>query len=728
MLSCDNCRVRLTVIKNYLKVEKIINGKVSSCYWLNRTNMYLPDCDMQNMASCPQFGANVVYPAKGNCLAIKMLCCDGMKTVVSLGINCTYEYNGTEYTFASIAELCAFIGAFVCQPACDVVIPCLCNISLLTHVTKEDIVVSTAGTTAGGFLTLSSNAGVLFSVANPNGDLPPITFLSSLNSSGNVITLSRSETNGSTVCGTSSFLTFADNVLIPETGTNTVIDANVLFALPTCSGVLSFLPIHSEGVTGVTITPTGVVTIPAQIITSSSYFYAQVLCDNTVIATVCLALENTPVPPIINRISGKPYNAINGGSGNGNIGGASAYNVVSNGAGNNGIKWYNIASFANSYAPAWRGLSKITHELRFFRRPLGSGTWTSVMSPITATYNFAIASAPDVAAWINTKLSGVSLTNFKVYGNGVSGISMFDADVNTWEEYFELIEVQYDMANTPSSPVSWAYGFLQLGGSGDAQPAFNYDGALFEDGFVTPAPDTKQILFSGLPECPNGKSIEWQSRIGLSAITNTAGGLVFPGSTIQYQELGTAGVNPFPTTAIVDVFDPFTLTPIVSGILNIAAGGTVGTSLFADGDYAILTSIATTQGTQTQFLKLIRIKSGSITSDTSYNFNPLAIAANGQDVEFQQLGTPQFLDNAVHLAWLRIDNFIMVADTADFYDNFAIIAETTPLDGSVVALSNVMVNSGQLHDVEITWFDNAAYDPKTIKPYKKVQFILACNP
>ena len=285
MLSCDNCRVRLTVVGNYLKVEKIINGKVISCYWLNRTNMYLPDCDTPSMVSCPQFGANVVYPAK-KCLAIKMLCCDGMKTVASLGINCTYEYNSNEYTFSSLAELCAFIGAFLCQPVCDVVIPCACNISRLT-----EVVIETDGTKPDGFLTINIAGTPFGPFPNPNGDLPPIDFLLFLRTSGNTISLSRSETNGGAACGTASFTTFAGQASIPKTGSDTVIDANVLFTLPTCSGMLTFLPIFSENVTGVTITGAGVITIPAQVVAPTSYFYAQVLCDNTVIATVSLAFQ-----------------------------------------------------------------------------------------------------------------------------------------------------------------------------------------------------------------------------------------------------------------------------------------------------------------------------------------------------------------------------------------------------------------------------------------------------
>jgi len=119
MLSCNNCIVRLQVIGFFLKIEKIVNNKVQSCKWLHRTNMYLP-CDDEDTSTveCTQFGSNVVKPTMANCIQVKTLCCDGMKTVASLGINCTYQYADVDYTFSSLGELCEFITAFRCD-ACE---------------------------------------------------------------------------------------------------------------------------------------------------------------------------------------------------------------------------------------------------------------------------------------------------------------------------------------------------------------------------------------------------------------------------------------------------------------------------------------------------------------------------------------------------------------------------------------------------------------------------------
>ena len=50
------------------------------------------------------------------------------------------------------------------------------------------------------------------------------------------------------------------------------------------------MPLFSDNIIGVTITSAGVITIPAQAV-ANSFYYAQVLCDNTVIATIGLTLS-----------------------------------------------------------------------------------------------------------------------------------------------------------------------------------------------------------------------------------------------------------------------------------------------------------------------------------------------------------------------------------------------------------------------------------------------------
>lgn len=703
MLSCNNCTVLITIIGWFIKVEKKINDRVVNKIFLLRNNIYLPLCDSP---SVPSVECNNTVSLSDKNVKVQAVCCDGsMKTVVSLGINCKYQYNGDTFTFDTLEELCQWIGLLRCAPCDAPSLQCLANISALT-MAGGDIVMSTVGTTVNGFLVIDIAGTVFPAFPNPNGDLPPIDFIQVLRTNDNIISVSRSETDGGAFCATSSFTTFADTTSIPVTGADTVLDANLLFALPACTGTVTFVELNQANITGVTILATGEITIPAQLTTSESYYYAYVKCDNTVVATIAIMLRN-----LSNRISGKPYAN--------NLGGKAARNI-GGGVPNNAKKYVNDL-------PMQIGIDggTITHILSYFERPLGSNTWTPKALPYnTIIYTIPMSNPPNVAAWIQGAISAVSTVNMKVYDDGIGGILMVDADNNLTEAYFNITEDVTDSLGNAVSTVAWSIGTMQFGGVGDAQPAMVYDNVPFEEASITrPMNDVKIIGTSGvLIDCPNGKSIKWQSQIGCGGFSNSPTGIVIGAGVIQYNELGKLG-GAMPTDAYITVYDANTSAVVIpTTVLPFSSGGTIGTTAIADGVYAMDILVYTSYGTKTRFEKIFSVNSGVINSSTNYNFSPLAVAGNFQDIEFQHTGTALYVNNPVLLNYLSIDGNIMFGDFVDRKDDGTVSTNTAPLDGSIVTLSNVQSLSEAKHELAAYWTQDAT--PTTALAYKKIQFIV----
>ena len=591
---------------------------------------------------------------------------------------------------------------------CSTIQVCLANISALTNIVGDDIIPSTDGTTAGGYVAYVVNGMYDTPFPNPNGDLPPLDLTALLRSNGNTIGFSRYVGNGGVPCATSQFETFSDTTTIPESGADTVIDANLLFILPSCLGVISFVPLYQENITGVSMSPTGVITIPAQTATNA-YYYAYVKCDNTVVATICIVISNTAIPK--NRISGKFY-------GN-NAGGTASRNFRWSEQTQN-KKYVNdtLLSTGNGY---------IVHKLEYFERPLGTSTWLPIALPYyTVTYSLPYGNPPNVAAWVQGAISTVSTVDMTVYDDGVGGVLMIDADNNITEAYFQINETAYDTNSNIISIAFWAVGTLQLGGVGDAQPCIIFNNDPFEEYSIpNQSIDVKIIETANvLVDCANGKLIDWQTQIGVGAFNTTAGGITIGAGVIQYNEIGTPGPDPYPTTADITIYDSIS-TSIVIPVTNvsIAAGGTVGASLLPDGNYAMLVEIKTTHGTSTSFMKLFYVSGGKVANpNTNYNFAPLAVAGNGQDINYQHTGTTRYIGNDVLTNRIEIDGIFMFGDMYDVDDAVIPLPNTAPLDGSIVPLSNIQSLSNSPHDLGVFWKDNA--QSKTMLAYKHIQFII----
>lgn len=220
-----------------------------------------------------------------------------------LGANTPYVPITKEGLEADIAKLEALLAqANACLITCE---GRTINISSLT-MDAENVVIHTEGTTAGGYISITTVLGEypVPPLANPVSEqFPPLGLLDTITFDGDTLAINTyRDAAGNDLCDTITVDIFAQTgITIPEVGAPTLFNTPVVFALPACAGTLSYTELF-EGDSGDTIVAsvnatTGVVTIPAQTLSSGTgryYYYVTctVLGVPTVIATCYLEVTN----------------------------------------------------------------------------------------------------------------------------------------------------------------------------------------------------------------------------------------------------------------------------------------------------------------------------------------------------------------------------------------------------------------------------------------------------
>lgn len=222
--------------------------------------------------------------------------------MVFLGANTPYTPITLEGLEADIAKLESLLSqAEACLVTCD---GRTINISSLT-MDGENVVIHTIGTTAGGYISITTGLGEypIPPLANPvSGQFPPYNMLQVFRGNGSFNVNTYQDAAGLTLCDTITIDTFARvGIKIPTVGAATLFNTPAIFALPACVGTLSYTELFeagSEPIAASVNSATGVVTIPAQTLPSGTgryYYYVTctVLGVPTVIATCYLKVINS---------------------------------------------------------------------------------------------------------------------------------------------------------------------------------------------------------------------------------------------------------------------------------------------------------------------------------------------------------------------------------------------------------------------------------------------------
>jgi hypothetical protein len=222
--------------------------------------------------------------------------------MVFLGANTPYTPITLEGLEADIAKLESLLSqAEACLVTCD---GRTINISSLT-MDGENVVIHTIGTTAGGYISITTGLGEypIPPLANPvSGQFPPLGLLDNLSFDGDTLRINiYRDAAGNDLCDTITVDIFAQvGIKIPTVGAATLFNTPAIFALPACVGTLSYTELFeagSEPIAASVNSATGVVTIPAQTlasVTGTYYYYVTctVLGVPTVIATCYLEVTN----------------------------------------------------------------------------------------------------------------------------------------------------------------------------------------------------------------------------------------------------------------------------------------------------------------------------------------------------------------------------------------------------------------------------------------------------
>ena len=296
------CLIQLTIVANFIKIEKFTNGILIKTRWVPSSNMFLPCMDTECIGNS--------YYTK-----IQTIGDDGKPhTIITLPLNCSYVFivDGNESdptTYENIIDLCVAIDGLRCTP-CTIVSPiveCDVNINKFVYVPEGEnavsVSISTDGTTSDGYLTLSIDGDVFGPMPNPNADLPPIDFLQTLRteSEDNII-ISRSEEDDGQACDTLTVPSLVAEYEIGTSGSDVFITIGSIVALPETIGTIGFGEIFNS--TNLTIglgTVGGVLTVTPDTVDAepNNYYYCYVLDTvdgvDTVIATVCIQFVNPTI-------------------------------------------------------------------------------------------------------------------------------------------------------------------------------------------------------------------------------------------------------------------------------------------------------------------------------------------------------------------------------------------------------------------------------------------------
>ena len=304
------CLIQITIVANFIKIEKFVNSILIKTRWVPSSNMFLPCADTECLGNA--------YYTK-----IQTIGDDGKpSTIITLPLNCVYIITTGEgptapQTFETIQDLCAMLNAIRCAP-CEIVgLPegdCVVNISsITTDPSDEDRwILGTEGTTADGYVNLIFDAGGALVIPNPNGDIYSIemseAFIETLPSA---LTISRSlSETGDPICGAPYILSsFRDDVEIPEIGADTIYPIADIVGLPTCGGTVSYYLISDDSGLCSLNTVTGEVTITAGALAFDNYTFIAQICTTgglpSVLSVVCLLIAN---PPLGLRLTYTPGN------------------------------------------------------------------------------------------------------------------------------------------------------------------------------------------------------------------------------------------------------------------------------------------------------------------------------------------------------------------------------------------------------------------------------------
>ena len=291
------CLIQLTVVANFIKIEKFTNGILIKTRWVPSSNMFLPCMDTECIGNS--------YYTK-----IQTIGDDGKPhTITTLPLNCVYRFgtNGDyqdPQIFETIQDLCAALNSLRCAP-CEIVgqsEDCNINISSITDGGdgQGTWVLGMDGTTPDGYivLTFPDGQGVL---PNSNGDMQPINYNTYLNDNGIILcTYSRSlSETGDPICGAPYVLSILhDSLEVPEVGAPTIYQVSDIVGLPACGGVVSYQLVSDRTGLCSLDTITGEVTISAGVpdyITDSFAVIAQICTTDglpSVLSVVCLLIAN----------------------------------------------------------------------------------------------------------------------------------------------------------------------------------------------------------------------------------------------------------------------------------------------------------------------------------------------------------------------------------------------------------------------------------------------------
>ena len=216
-------------------------------------------------------------------------------SIVRLDFNLIYDILPTNYDL----EGCECEPCNDCNdnlPAEIIPPPCSINITGLELEVVDNVLVltmlynATGATDVGGSINYLGIDYVLGCHSN-NGAFVQSTNTEFMITDGVTVSLSASNDGCITACSNSSFLTYAYTQALPRKGG--IVQYPPPMTLPACGGTLGFYQMLFANVTGASINPaTGVIGVPAQILSQNAYLHYYVTCNGIVIAAVRLTLTN----------------------------------------------------------------------------------------------------------------------------------------------------------------------------------------------------------------------------------------------------------------------------------------------------------------------------------------------------------------------------------------------------------------------------------------------------
>lgn len=216
-------------------------------------------------------------------------------SIVRLDFNLIYDILPTNYDLEGCeCEPCLTcndnLPTVIVPPTCSIAINGL-DLDIVDNALVLTITYNATGVTdVGGSISYLGIDYVLG--CQPNSG----TFIQSTNTEfmitdGVTVTLSASNDECQTDCSNSSFLTYAYTQALPRKGG--IAQYPPPMTLPACGGTLGFYQMLFANVTNASINPaTGVIGVPAQILSQNAYLHYYVTCNGIVIAAVRLTLSN----------------------------------------------------------------------------------------------------------------------------------------------------------------------------------------------------------------------------------------------------------------------------------------------------------------------------------------------------------------------------------------------------------------------------------------------------